>query len=226
MAAAFSMRILFWYIHIEQESKPTDVGRPPAHWPAAVWGFFRNISFRIKSGERVGVVGRTWSGKSSLTLALLRCVYTDGTVYYDGIETSSPELLSGTLRHNLDPFGQHDDTTLNGALRAAGLFALQEDMEDGRLELDSAIASGEGNVSVWQRQILTLWVSLRNELKPDVTVVTVAHRLQTILDSDKIAEFDVPEKLLNNPMGKLRALVDEFGDKESLYAMANGGRSP
>jgi ABC-type multidrug transport system fused ATPase/permease subunit len=107
--------------------------------------------------------------------------------------------------------------------------------------------------------------SLRTELKPDVTVITVAHRLQTILDSDKIVsllaalspnltafplvhrwcwmrvassvlcyfapvvltfpkqvEFDTPKALLKNPNGMLRALVDESGDKEKLYSMAEG----
>ncbi|KAJ6576978.1 P-loop containing nucleoside triphosphate hydrolase protein [Mycena vulgaris] len=314
IAANFSMLILFWvrvwndvqiqgnsleriqqYIDIEQEKKPTEVGRPPAHWPrsgeliveklSARYSpdgpkVLRDISFHVNSGERVGIVGRTGSGKSSLTLALLRCIYTEGTVHYDGISTASvnldalrsnitiipqmarpqfsPELLSGTLRHNLDPFEQYDDATLNSALRAAGLFSLQQEMQDGRLVLDSVISSGGGNLSVGQRQILALaraivrdskllildeatsaidyktdaviQASLRNELKPDVTVLTVAHRLQTILDSDKImvldagriVEFDAPKVLLKNPKGKLRALVDESGDKDNLYAMAEG----
>ncbi|KAJ7246793.1 hypothetical protein B0H12DRAFT_753891 [Mycena haematopus] len=308
MAAGFSARILFWvriwndvqiqgnsleriqqYIHIEQEKKPTEAGKPPAHWPSSGElvveklsaryspdgpKVLHDISFRVNSGERVGIVGRTGSGKSSLTLALLRCIYTEGTVHYDGIPTASinldalrsnitiipqmPELLSGTLRHNLDPFGQYDDATLNSALRAAGLFSLQEEMEEGRLVLDSVISSGGSNLSVGQRQILALaraivreskllildeatsaidyktdsiiQTSLRTELKPDVTVITVAHRLQTILDSDKImvldegriVEFDAPKELLKNPKGKLRALVDESGDKDNLYAMAEG----
>ncbi|KAJ6470738.1 hypothetical protein C8R47DRAFT_1298099 [Mycena vitilis] len=308
MAAQFSARILFWvriwndvqiqgnsleriqqYIHIEQETKPTEAGKPPAHWPSSGEliveklsaryspdgpKVLRDISFRVKAGERVGIVGRTGSGKSSLTLALLRCIYTEGTVHYDGIPTASinldalrsnitiipqmPELLSGTLRHNLDPFEQYDDATLNSALRAAGLFSLQEEMEEGRLVLDSIISTGGSNLSVGQRQILALaraivreskllildeatsaidyktesviQSSLRHELKPDVTVITVAHRLQTILDSDKImvldeghiVEFDAPKVLLKNPKGKLRALVDESGDKDNLYAMAEG----
>ncbi|KAJ7093000.1 hypothetical protein B0H15DRAFT_972793 [Mycena belliarum] len=305
--ASPSLERIQQYIDIEQEKKPTETGRPPAHWPSsgelvveklsaryAPGGpkVLRDISFRVKSGERVGIVGRTGSGKSSLTLALLRCLYTEGTVYFDGISTASinldalrsnitiipqmPELLSGTLRHNLDPFEQYDDVTLNSALRSAGLFSLQQDMDDGRLGLDSVISSGGGNLSVGQRQILALaraivrdskllildegiavqliietcmgtdnsaatsaidyrtdsviQASLRNELKSDVTILTVAHRLQTILDSDKImvldegriVEFDAPKVLLKNPKGKLRALVDESGDKESLYAMAEG----
>ena len=78
------------------------------------------LNFHIKSGECVGVVGRTGSGKSSLTLALLRCITTEGTVMFDDVPTSKinldalrtnitiiprvPELLSDTLRWNLVPF--------------------------------------------------------------------------------------------------------------------------
>ena len=62
----------------------------------------------------------------------------------------------GTLRRNLDPFEHCDDATLNDALRAAGLFSLQEELEEARLTLDSNIASGGGNLSVGQRQVLAL----------------------------------------------------------------------
>ena len=127
--------------------------------------------------------------QSSLTLALLRCILTEGTVYFDGIPTDTinldalrssitiipqtPELLSGkyslntngqlsdtyiigTLRQNLDPFDQYDDPTLNDALRAAGLFSLQEDAGEANLTLDSNIADGGSNLSVGQRQIIAL----------------------------------------------------------------------
>lgn len=67
-----------------------------------------------------------------------------------------PELLSGTLRQNLDMFNQYDDATLNDALRAAGLFSLQRLAEENRLTLDTEIAAGGGNLSVGQRQILAL----------------------------------------------------------------------
>ncbi|KAI0260098.1 P-loop containing nucleoside triphosphate hydrolase protein [Gloeopeniophorella convolvens] len=270
------------YINAEQEAKPTKEGIPPAYWPAsgdlqverlsARYSpdgpkVLHDISFHIKSGERVGVVGRTGSGKSSLTLSLLRCIFAEGEVYYDGKLTSSinldalrsaitiipqtPDLLSGTLRENLDPFSQYDDATLNAALRTSGLYSLQSDEDEGRLTLDSSIASGGGNLSVGQRQILALaraivrdskllildedystdaviQTSLRNGLKGDVTLITVAHRLQTIMDADKImvldagriVEFDKPSELLKNKDGWLRALVDESGDRDALYAMA------
>ncbi|KAJ6519437.1 hypothetical protein C8R45DRAFT_1066135 [Mycena sanguinolenta] len=275
------------YIDIEQEPKPTSSGIPPAHWPSSgklsVEGLsakysadgpkvLHDISFNIQSGERVGVVGRTGSGKSSLTLALLRCIFTEGTVHYDGIPTSTlnldalrsnitiipqiPELLTGSLRKNLDLFDQFDDATLNSALRAAGLFALQSEMDEGKITLDSEISAGGGNLSVGQRQILALaraivrgskllildeatsaidyktdaviQASLRNELPRDTTLLTVAHRLQTIMDADKIlvldagriVEFDSPKELLKKKHGVLRALVDESGDSEHLYEMA------
>ncbi|KAJ7119364.1 hypothetical protein C8R43DRAFT_1112474 [Mycena crocata] len=275
------------YVSIEQEPKPTASGVPPAYWPASGElnveklssrysadgpKVLHDISFHVKAGERVGIVGRTGSGKSSLTLSLLRCILTEGNVVYDGIPTSSinldalrsnitiipqvPELLTGTLRKNLDLFEQYDDATLNSALRAAGLFSLQNEMDDQRLTLDSDISSGGGNLSVGQRQILALaraivrgskllildeatsaidyktdtiiQASLRNELPKDTTLLTVAHRLQTIMDADKImvldagriVEFDSPKELLKNKNGMLRALVDESGDKDALYKMA------
>jgi len=71
--------------------------------------------------------------------------------------------------------------------------------------------------------------SLRNELKGDVTLITVAHRLQTIIDADKvmvldagrIVEFDKPSELLKKENGRFRSLVDESGDRDNLYALAN-----
>jgi ABC-type multidrug transport system fused ATPase/permease subunit len=65
-------------------------------------------------------------------------------------------ICIGTLRRNLDPFAQHDDATLNDALRASGLFSLQADGDEARLTLDSDIASGGNNLSVGQRQIIAL----------------------------------------------------------------------
>ena len=77
-------------------------------------------------------------------------------IYRKHFPTSSLLGGIGTLRRNLDPFEQHDDATLNDALRSAGLFSLQEELEEARLTLDSNIASGGGNLSVGQRQILAL----------------------------------------------------------------------
>lgn len=67
-----------------------------------------------------------------------------------------PELLSGTLRDNLDPFGEYDDAVLNDALRSAGLYNVQSENEDERITLDTAVSSSGGNFSLGQRQIIAL----------------------------------------------------------------------
>ncbi|KAJ3556039.1 hypothetical protein NM688_g2249 [Phlebia brevispora] len=282
------------YLEIDQEPAPTQQGIAPAHWPSSGHlrveklsaryhevsdlppMFFRrgsqeeqdgpdvlhSISFKVKSGERVGI----GSGKSSLTLSLLRCIPTKGAIFFDGLPIhsinldalrssiaiipQSPELLSGTLRDNLDPFSQYEDADLNDALRASGIFSLNNEHEESRLSLDSRISSGGGNVSVGQRQMIALaraivrqtkllildedydtdaliQESLRSKIGKDVTVLTVAHRLQTIMDADKImvldsgsiAEFGTPKGLLQNPQGAFRALVDAARDPK-LFTMA------
>ncbi|KAK7041927.1 hypothetical protein VNI00_008909 [Paramarasmius palmivorus] len=273
------------YLGIKQEPEPTTQGEPPAYWPASGSlrvehlgaqyvkdgpEVLRDLSFEIRSGERIGIVGRTGAGKSSLTLALLRGIPTSGEVYYDGLPTSSlnldalrskvtiipqvPELFNGTLRQNLDPFEEYDDATLNDALRAAGLQSVQTETEENRLTLDTTVSSGGANMSVGQRQILALaraivrgskllildeatsaidyktdtviQQALRNELGKDVTLITVAHRLRTVMDSDKImvledgkiVEFDTPKALIEQK-SKLRSLVEESEDKDVLLAM-------
>ncbi|KAJ7630116.1 P-loop containing nucleoside triphosphate hydrolase protein [Mycena polygramma] len=238
------------YINIEQEPKATKDGLPPAAWPSSGELIVKNlsvrysedgpnvlhgISFEIKSGERIGVVGRTGSGKSSLTLALLRVIITEGSVFYDGIETGSinldalrskitiipqmPELLRGTLRQNLDPFGQFEDTELIHALRAAGLFSLQGEGAENKITLDTDISAGGSNFSVGERQVLALaramirqskllildegvsslpdmktdaviQKSLRTGLGNDVSSLIVAHRLHTVMTLNRIMVLD------------------------------------
>jgi len=269
------------YLTIEQEEAPTAEGKPPAYWPSS--GALRvenlsarystdgpevlhRLSFNLEAGQHVGVVGRTGSGKSSLTLALLRAIPTEGDVYYDGLPTASmnldalranitiipqsPELLAGTLRHNLDIFGQHEDAELHDALRAAGLGVGAED----GITLETSIASGGANLSVGQRQQIALaralvrgsrllildeatsaidyekdaliQTALQRELAKDVTVITVAHRLSSVVNADKvmvldagnIVEFGSPKELLKEQEGRFRALVDESEDREALHS--------
>ncbi|KAJ6508901.1 multidrug resistance-associated ABC transporter [Mycena sanguinolenta] len=277
------------YLDIEQEQKPTQAGIPPAYWPAS--GEIRvenltakysadgpeilhSLNFAIKSGERIAIVGRTGSGKSSLTLALLRSIPTEGKVYYDGISTDTvnldslrsnitiipqvPELLGGSLRRNLDPSEAHDDLVLTDSLRAAGLFSLQTDRDEkSNLSLDSMISSEGSNLSLGERQIIAfaraiirgskllildeatsaidyqtdvlIQSTLRNELR-GVSVLTVAHRLRTIMDYDRImvmeagriVELDTPINLLKDKAGYLRAMVDESSDRDELLAIAEG----
>ncbi|KAF8309909.1 P-loop containing nucleoside triphosphate hydrolase protein [Clavulina sp. PMI_390] len=274
------------YLDIDHEAPPSADGIPPAAWPtsgnivakdlSARYStdgpeVLHKLSFTIRSGEKIGVVGRTGSGKSSLTLSLLRLIPTEGDVTYDGRKTSTvnleelrkaitiipqqPELLSGTIRQNLDPFDKHDDAALNDALRAAGLFSLQAELPaDQRITLDSKVASGGGNFSLGQRQIIALaralvrrskvlildeatasldnttdtlvQETLKTEFR-DATLITVAHRLQTIMHADKImvldagniVEYDSPKNLLKIEGGAFKALVDGSGDSTNLYKM-------
>ncbi|KAJ2711604.1 hypothetical protein H4R19_003170, partial [Coemansia spiralis] len=122
------------------------------------------VSFRIRPGERIGIVGRTGSGKSSLVNALLRIVELEsGAVLLDGVDISRVEvhdlrrqisvvpqteaLLAGSLRSNLDPLGKHSDAELWAAARDAGLDALGLDMH---------VESCGRNLSAGQRQLIAL----------------------------------------------------------------------
>jgi ABC-type multidrug transport system fused ATPase/permease subunit len=67
-----------------------------------------------------------------------------------------PELMAGTLRRNLNMFGERDDAELKNALRSAGLFSLQSQTDDIHLNLENQIAAGGGNISIGQRQVISL----------------------------------------------------------------------
>ncbi|KAG8926193.1 hypothetical protein FRC00_003145, partial [Tulasnella sp. 408] len=230
------------------------------------------ISFEIMSGEHVGVVGRTGAGKSSLSLSLLRMIPTTGSVFFDGVDIQKinldtlrnsitiipqqPELISGTLRYNLDPFGEHDDAELNTCLRSAGLFNLQSEDDEDNIGLDTEVASGGTNFSLGQRQIIALARAMVRKSKiylldeatasvdyktdaaiqeaigtefNDMTLIIVAHRLQTIMTADKIlvldagrvVEFNTPQALLAKDGSRFKALVDGSGDKDALYELAS-----
>jgi ABC-type multidrug transport system fused ATPase/permease subunit len=73
-----------------------------------------------------------------------------------GTVPQQPDLLSGTIRDNLDPFGEYDDAVLNDALRSSGLDNIQTETEEERITLDTSVSSGGGNFSLGQRQIIAL----------------------------------------------------------------------
>lgn len=249
--------------------------RPPVSWPAKGAVSFNNystryreglslvlkdISLSIKSHEKIGVVGRTGAGKSSLTLALFRIIEpTDGDVSIDDVSTSSIGLLDlrrrlaiipqdaalfeGTVRDNLDPGHVHDDTELWSALDHARLRDHVAVMPG---QLDAQVHEGGSNLSQGQRQLVSLaralltpsnilvldeataavdvetdamlQTTLRSNMFKDRTIITIAHRINTILDSDRIvvldhgrvAEFDTPAELVRRK-GLFYELVKESG---------------
>ncbi|GAA5902469.1 hypothetical protein JCM6882_002761 [Rhodosporidiobolus microsporus] len=229
------------------------------------------LSLKIEPGEKIGIVGPSGCGKSSLSLALLRFILTsNGSIKVDGRALSDtnldairsrftlvpqdPTLFSGTLRTNLDPNDEHDDSTLWNAIKRSG-FVKADDADNGRITLDTPVGSGGSNLSQGQRQLIGLaralvrgskliildeaTASLDNESDALVqrvireefegaTNLTVAHRLESVIDFDRIlvlragrvVEFDQPVKLLDQEDGVFREMVEATGSFDELYEQA------
>ena len=130
----------------------------------------KDVTFSVKSNEKVGIVGRTGAGKSSITLTLFRIIELDeGQISIDGIDISTlglhslrnkltiipqdPVLFSGSLRMNLDPFDQYSDDEIWQSLKMSHLDNYVSSMKDG---LHHEIAEGGENISMGQRQLVCL----------------------------------------------------------------------
>lgn len=224
----------------------------------------KDVSFTINPKEKVGIVGRTGSGKSTLLVGLLRIVEaSEGTIRIDGVDISTlglkdlrtkvgiipqePVLFVGTIRSNLDPFGQYED---NAIWRALDAVHLGDKVKEMPLKLDSPVIEHGKNFSLGQRQLICIARSLvigskiivldeatasidmvtdrllQETIKvnfAECTVLTIAHRLNTIIESDKVlvmdggvvAEFGEPHKLLQDPNGIFAELVSHAGEAAS-----------
>ncbi|XP_060850595.1 probable multidrug resistance-associated protein lethal(2)03659 [Rhopalosiphum padi] len=276
------------YSNIPQEAalESSPDKKPPKEWPdkgQIVFDNFylrysldtahvlKNLNIQIQAMEKIGIVGRTGAGKSSLIGALFRLALNEGNITIDGIEIheiglhdlrskisiipQEPILFSGSMRKNLDPLNEYPDHALWNALEEVELKTIVEDLPDG---LNSKMSEGGSNFSVGQRQLVCLaraivrsnkilvldeatanvdsqtdaliQNTIRNKFR-SCTVLTIAHRLNTVMDSDRvlvmdagtIVEFDHPYNLLKNKDGFFYKMVEQTGPETSdfLYKIAS-----
>ncbi|XP_029521276.2 ATP-binding cassette sub-family C member 4-like isoform X1 [Oncorhynchus nerka] len=266
------------YTELESEAPWETQKRPPPEWPSQGLITFDRVSFSYSSDgpvvlkdmkamfrpkEKVGIVGRTGAGKSSLVSALFRLAEPEGRIYIDGVLTSEiglhdlrqkmsiipqdPVLFTGTMRKNLDPFSQHTDEDLWNALQEVQLKSVVEELPN---KMETVLAESGSNFSVGQRQLVCLarailrknriliideatanvdprtdeliQKTIRDKFR-ECTVLTIAHRLNTIIDSDRILvlgagmiqEFDEPYVLLQNQESALYRIVQQTGKAEA-----------
>ncbi|XP_042810566.1 multidrug resistance-associated protein 5 isoform X2 [Panthera tigris] len=225
----------------------------------------KKVSFTIKPKEKIGIVGRTGSGKSSLGMALFRLVeLSGGCIKIDGVRISDigladlrsklsiipqePVLFSGTVRSNLDPFNQYTEDQIWDALERTHM---KECIAQLPLKLESEVMENGDNFSVGERQLLCIARALLRHCKilildeataamdtetdlliqetireafADCTMLTIAHRLHTVLGSDRImvlaqgqvVEFDTPSVLLSNDSSRFYAMFAAVENKVAV----------
>ncbi|CAN7049540.1 hypothetical protein IGI04_026558 [Brassica rapa subsp. trilocularis] len=270
--------------YIDLPSEAADVienNRPVSGWPSRgsikfedVYLRYRTglppvlhgLSFSVSPSEKVGVVGRTGAGKSSMLNALFRIVEVGkGRIMIDDYDVAkfglmdlrkvlsiipqSPVLFSGTVRFNIDPFSEHNDSDLWEALQRAHI---KDVIARNPFGLDAEVSEGGENFSVGQRQLLSLARALlrrskilvldeatasvdvrtdsliqktiREEFK-SCTMLVIAHRLNTIIDCDKILvlssgqvlEYDSPQELLSRDTSAFFRMVHSTGPANAQY---------
>ncbi|CAH1794382.1 unnamed protein product [Owenia fusiformis] len=248
---------------------------PPKGWPHNGVVKFNDYSTRYRPGldlvvkgitadvnpdEKIGIVGRTGAGKSSLTLALFRIIEAaGGSICIDGLDIADmglhdvrpkitiipqdPVIFSGTMRMNLDPSDEYSDDQIWQSLEHAHLKSYISGQNNG---LDFECGEEGSNLSVGQRQLVCLARALLRKTKilvldeataavdletddliqntirtsfKDCTVLTIAHRLNTIMDYDrvmvldagKLKEYDSPSNLLKNKRGIFFGMSKDAG---------------
>ncbi|XP_029302439.1 multidrug resistance-associated protein 4-like isoform X1 [Cottoperca gobio] len=276
------------YTELESEAPWETEKRPPPDWPSKGLVTFdrvnfsygpkgppvlRNVTATFRPKEKVGIVGRTGAGKSSLVSALFRLAEPQGKIYIDGILSSEiglhdlrqkmsiipqdPVLFTGSMRKNLDPFSQHSDEELWNALEEVQLKSAVEELPG---KLETVLAESGSNFSVGQRQLVCLaravlrknrilvideatanvdprtdeliQKTIRDKFR-ECTVFTIAHRLNTIVDSDrilvldagKIHAYDTPYALLQDPEGIFYKMVLQTGKQEAAALLEAAKRA-
>ena len=257
--------------------------RAPEGWPREGRVEMRDVSLRYREGplvlkhvnlsvgarEKVGIVGRTGAGKSSLTVALFRIApLSAGSITIDGVDVGKlglaearralciipqdPVLFCASLRFNVDPFGEYSDERIWSVLEQVGLKECVVELGG----LESALEEGGANLSVGNRQLVCvarallrnprilvmdeatssldagadarLQAVIRREFA-ECTCLTIAHRLNTVVDADRICVLDQGEvKEVGSPSalwkkrGLFYAMVEATGDaglKEALESL-------
>ncbi|XP_057269004.1 multidrug resistance-associated protein 1-like isoform X6 [Pezoporus wallicus] len=271
---AVSIERICEYAKMDKEGPWITSRRPPVGWPdRGIIEFvnykaqyrkdlglaLKDVSFQTQSKEKVGIVGRTGAGKSTLTNCLFRVLEgSEGKIIIDGIDISTiglhdlrgnlniipqdPILFSGTLQSNLDPLGKHSDLELWEVLE---LCHLKDFVQSLPKKLLHEISEGGENLSVGQRQLVCLARALLRKTKilvldeatasvdmetdnlvqstikrefHNCTILTIAHRLHTVmdlervlvLDTGRILEYDTPHNLLQQK-GAFSEMVAEAG---------------
>ncbi|KAI0788813.1 metal resistance protein YCF1 [Abortiporus biennis] len=271
-----SVERILHYVKLTPEAPAEVPGAVPETWPSTGDVEFKDystryrpeldlvlkdINLKVNHREKIGVCGRTGSGKSSLLLSLFRIIEpASGSIYIDGVDITkiglydlrsaisivpqSPDLFEGTIRENIDPTGEHQDADIWVALEHAYLKQFVESLDGG---LDAPVREGGSSLSAGQRQLLCFARALLRKTKilvldeatsavdletdkaiqtiirgpqfEDVTMFTIAHRLNTIMESDrvlvldagKVAEFDTPKNLLAKTDSSFYSLASEAG---------------
>ena len=217
----------------------------------------KNLSFEIEPKQKIGIVGRTGSGKSTIALCLFRILEAkEGKILIDDTDISQiglsklrsnltiipqdPTLMEGSLRFNIDPLQKHTDQEIEDIMKEIGFWYICErnleenkDKPDNEKGLNMIITEDGGNISIGERQLIcitrailrksriiimdeaTASIDVNTEniiqkaisnLLSDSTILTIAHRIKTVMNSDKILvlengevrEFDSPKVLLSN----------------------------
>ncbi|CAF5074077.1 unnamed protein product, partial [Rotaria sp. Silwood1] len=195
----------------------------------------KNINLTIKPCEKIGIIGRTGAGKSSLFQGLLRLVdrsTVDGTILIDDIDISRitlshlrshisiiPQqfvLFTGTLRFNIDPLGVHSDEQCWTALEAAQLKTMASDHPDGLL---MPVAESGSNLSVGQRQLICI---CRAILKPSKILLIDEATANVDNESGRIFQSVISEIAKNRTVLTIAHRLSTVTGSDRLLALDNG----